>query len=206
MVGLFSDSVAQLRSPDEIATIRRLEPDHDNLRTAIAFGLENGHEAAALTLVHAANHFWDVASHVVEHFEWTSRAAPHADQLSDEGLRSEFLSWAAFAALTRGMPAVARQYIAQSTEIAARADDRRRMAVARLAAGWLGASEMDYQRNVAHGYEALELDEGGDDLHLTASIGAIPHFLANGCTNKSPRPSLPHGGRKKLRVPSGHRR
>ncbi len=177
MVGLFSDSVAQIRSPDEIATIRRLEPDHDNLRTAIVFGLENGHEIAALTLVLTANHFWAVGSHSVDHLEWTSRAVPHVEELDDEGLQSEFLSRAAFAAIQRGMPAVARQYVAQSTEIADRIIDRRRSAMARLAAGWLSAIDMDYQRGVAYGYEAFELDEAGEDLHLTASI---PKFLTFG--------------------------
>src|SRR5207302_9125558 len=80
--------------PDEIAAFDRIEAEHDNLRAALSWLLDQRDGEGALRLAMATYRFWDRRGYHVEGCRWFERAltvgatAPHA-------LRSKALNAAA---------------------------------------------------------------------------------------------------------------
>ncbi len=62
-----------LRSADELAWLERLELEHDNMRTALAWSLETG-DKAGLRLAGALASFWYVRGYFGEGRDWLTRA------------------------------------------------------------------------------------------------------------------------------------
>lgn len=173
---LFSDAVPRLRSPEEIEVLHQLQHDHDNLRAALAFGLENGREAAAAELVIPASVFWYTGGHSADAYEWTSRATPIADHIDNAALRGEFHAWAAYAATNWGRPNEATAHVGRATAAAAEAGDPRTVAMARLATAHLEESKMNYDAAASSFYVALEFARAFGDLAL---IVIVAQGLAN---------------------------
>ena len=66
---------------DQVVWLDRLEADHDNLREALAFVLEQNDHEAALAMGAALWEFWYIRGHVAEGLQWLDRsitiAPPH---------------------------------------------------------------------------------------------------------------------------------
>jgi predicted ATPase/DNA-binding SARP family transcriptional activator/class 3 adenylate cyclase len=73
----------------------RVQAEHDNLRTALAWSVENGEAATALRLAGALTRFWDVRRHISEGREWLARALSLAGASETDALRAKALFAAA---------------------------------------------------------------------------------------------------------------
>ena len=63
----------ELRGPGQLEWLARLETEHDNLRVALAWGLETGDADLAQRTAAALAWFWIIRRHVAEAVEWYDR-------------------------------------------------------------------------------------------------------------------------------------
>jgi tetratricopeptide (TPR) repeat protein len=75
------DAEGQLRGREQVAGLKRLELDHDNLRTALRWSLDRGETAVALCLGSALWVFWDTHGYVREGRAWVDDLLARADAL-----------------------------------------------------------------------------------------------------------------------------
>jgi predicted ATPase/transcriptional regulator with XRE-family HTH domain len=83
---LFRTGDAQLRGPEATAWLARLDPEQDNLRAALQWGLDGRRYADAAWLLLAAAWFWFHTGRWQESARWTAQLWSHRDTL-DASLR-----------------------------------------------------------------------------------------------------------------------
>ncbi len=90
------DAEKELTGPDQVAWLRRVETEHDNLRAALLWAIEDGQTALAVRLGGALGRFWNVRGHYAEAGRWFERilALPGAAQQTN--YRARLLRWAGF--------------------------------------------------------------------------------------------------------------
>ncbi len=81
-VGFAEAAEEQLLGREQVAALKRLEVDHDNLRTALRWSLARGETEIALRLGSALWLFWDTHGYVREGLEWVDDLLARADALS----------------------------------------------------------------------------------------------------------------------------
>ena len=70
---LAEEAAPELRGPGQLDWLARLETEHDNLRVAMAWGLESGDADIAQRIAAALTWFWSIRRHVAEAGEWFDR-------------------------------------------------------------------------------------------------------------------------------------
>ncbi len=65
-VAFAEEAEPKLADRDQIAWFARLEDEHDNLRAALAFALDNGDSSSALRLVVGVRRFWQIHGYLAE--------------------------------------------------------------------------------------------------------------------------------------------
>jgi len=78
-LGLLEAAQDRLHGPDGPATLDRLEAEHDNLRAALTWAIEEGKVEIALKLAHACWRFWWMHSHLDQGRLWLERALAMPD-------------------------------------------------------------------------------------------------------------------------------
>jgi tetratricopeptide (TPR) repeat protein len=73
-LALAEEANAELRGPDQLEWLRRLEANHDNMRTALAWALRNEQAELTLGLEGALWWFWFVRGHYSEGRRWLEGA------------------------------------------------------------------------------------------------------------------------------------
>jgi predicted ATPase/DNA-binding CsgD family transcriptional regulator len=63
-----------IHGPERATWLDQLEPEHDNLRAALAWSLKRGHGEAALRLSGALRDFWYLRGHLIEGRRWLEAA------------------------------------------------------------------------------------------------------------------------------------
>lgn len=125
---------AALGGPDEIARFDRLELEHDNLRAALRWALDEHEGETALRLASAMFRFWDRRGHHVEGSRWLDQAlaaAPVAPPL----LRGKGLNAAAQLRWTWGDYERAGELGAEALATCAAAGDKRGVSWALISLG-----------------------------------------------------------------------
>jgi predicted ATPase len=182
MLAIFEDSVARLRSPEQATLLMELQHDHDNLRAAIAYGLEHDAEVEATQLVFAAREFWFGGGHFVDMYEWTTRSAPFAGQIGDETTRAEFLMWASQAVRFRGDSESARSYLDQGRDLAKSLGNDRVTALWVFSEGTLAMDNSELAAAAAWFDKAIPLADAvdvWDRAWLYWSIGFLERMRQN---------------------------
>jgi len=64
----------KLRGAEQVAWLERVETEHDNLRTALAWSLERGNSAGTLRLAGALAYFWELRGYWSEGPKWLNAA------------------------------------------------------------------------------------------------------------------------------------
>jgi predicted ATPase/DNA-binding CsgD family transcriptional regulator len=117
----------ELVGPDQIAWLRRVELEHDNIRAALAWLLAHRDAEAALRLSGALWRFWRARDHLTEGREWLERAlaADSSGATISAQPRARALFAAGTIALFQGDAKAAREWLAASVDLYAEAGDAR---------------------------------------------------------------------------------
>ena len=81
----------KLRSAEQLEWLNRVETEHDNLRTALAWSLESGKSKAALELAGALYYFWELHGYLSEGFKWLRDALTLSEGEQHGGVTAEEL-------------------------------------------------------------------------------------------------------------------
>jgi predicted ATPase/class 3 adenylate cyclase len=147
----------------------RLAVEHDNLRAAIAWGLEAS-PREALEIVKALFWFWQARGHQGEGRAWTDAALAHPSAAAADALRQGALLAAGSLAWVAGEHAAADRQLAESADIAHALGDTRARAIALSLLGHtrVFAGHLDGARQVLD--EALRLARAVDEPYPLARV------------------------------------
>jgi predicted ATPase/DNA-binding SARP family transcriptional activator len=76
----------KLRSAEQLACLERVEIEHDNVRTALAWSLESGKSESTLRLAGALYYFWLLRGYFSEGHKWLDDALALTERKQGEGL------------------------------------------------------------------------------------------------------------------------
>jgi predicted ATPase/class 3 adenylate cyclase len=76
----------KLRGAEQLVWLSRVETEHDNLRTALAWSLESGKSGSALRLAGALSYFWELRGYLAEGQKWLQEALSSSESEQGETL------------------------------------------------------------------------------------------------------------------------
>ena len=178
----------QFNGPEQVTWLERLANDHDNLRAALRFTLDNGDAESSLRLCVALWRFWFWHGHLSDGRGWLEQALKVGSG-GESSARAQALSCAGFLASNQGDFTPAGSLCEEGLHLAERLNDPRSKAMARMglghAASWgrnpARAREM-FKQSLAL-YRALG-DEWGTATTLTY-LGNIAFFNVDYATARS---------------------
>lgn len=154
----------QLRGPDQIRWLNRLEQEHDNLRAALRWALETANAQFALRLVNMLWLFWSFRAYQMEGREWTNSALALPWQTDDREMiriRAKTLQGAGTLAHQQRDYEQVKQFINSAIALWETIDDREGVAqgqtllgTASYELGDLAESQMWYERALV-GFRAV---------------------------------------------------
>lgn len=135
-----------------------LESEHDNLRSAMAWSLENGHIDAGLRIASALVRFWEIRGFVLEGLGWFERLFAQTDEGISPVVRVNALVFASFLAMFLGNGPATMAYGRKAVEVAEEINDKDNPALTFALAGLAsGAKAMgDYQTAFTIGEQAVQ--------------------------------------------------
>jgi predicted ATPase/transcriptional regulator with XRE-family HTH domain len=161
---LAEQAAPALAGPDAAAWLARLDTEHDNLRTALRWAVDQGDRMTALRLAGALSRFWAHRGHLSEGRRWFTEAFALPDtNPAAAGTQVNWLIGAARLAMEQAAFDEASAYCAQAAALAREHDDAAEQAAALNTQGLLARGQNRYADS-AHAHEAaLPLARAADD-------------------------------------------
>ena len=150
---------------EQLEWLERLEIEHDNIRTALAWSeIEPGNLEAGLRIAGALWRFWDIRGYLTEGRGWlTAQLSPSPSGMTPSRARAKALNAAARLAMYQSDFATARSLYEESLTIWRQSNDRWGLAMA-LA----GLARVAFRQD--HNERALELFE--ESIQIAKALGA----------------------------------
>jgi tetratricopeptide (TPR) repeat protein len=162
-----------LLGPEVGTWLARLEADHDNMRAALAWAIEQKQADTALRLAAALHRFWHIHGRVREGRRWLE-AALALLQCVTAAVRAEALLAAGDLASNDGDYGQARALLEESVALRRRAGDIGPLPAALFTLGWAVLGQGEYDRAAALFAESLELAEmTGDRLGQAVALNGL---------------------------------
>ncbi len=121
---LAGQAESELKGPGQSEWLERLEREHDNFRTVLAWSMEND-TAGALQLAGALGQFWFMRGHHFgEGIEWLVRALSQAEAPEQTATRARAFRWLGTLTYFQGDYAAARSAYEQSLALSQELQDR----------------------------------------------------------------------------------
>jgi DNA-binding CsgD family transcriptional regulator/tetratricopeptide (TPR) repeat protein len=133
-----------LRGADQLSWLARLRSEHDNLRAALAWTLEQGDADLALQLAGALHWFWFLHGHWAGGQRWLEQALTMDGADRPSRPRPRALAGAGLLAFVQGDLATARRHLDASLAVAREIGDDEGVARARLYLIWPAFVSGDY--------------------------------------------------------------
>ena len=161
-------------SADTARWVKRVERDHDNLRAALRWCIEDGNAEMGLRLGGALWWFWYIRGYATDGRAMLALLLdlPRAD--AQPGPRAEALLGAGQLALTQGDYAAARAFLQRSVTLYREVGDQRGIAGAMLGGGFAARVQEDYDTASALLRQALKLSRATSNTFITAA--ALHHL------------------------------
>jgi predicted ATPase/transcriptional regulator with XRE-family HTH domain len=186
----FAEAVdAGLRGPEQLAWLARAEREHDNLRAALSWSLENGQVEIAARLGVSLWLFWYAHGHLSEGRRWLSLALDLLIRLPTQdnmlgGLRARLLYSAGMLASYQGDFTASLAHFGESLALGKELASDTHVAYAMSGQGWVMQCQADYEQSRVVLEEALGgLRAIGDKwtcAHVLNILGFISQMHGDG--------------------------
>ena len=161
-----------IQGTDAIVWLDRLEDEHDNLRGALGWAIENEPEAAA-RLAAALRFFWLFHTHVMEGHKWIRLAFEAREDWAPE-IRSKLLNGLGVGARIQGDYERAEEMHREALRSIEEAGDRREIALCHRGLGAVAARKGDFDAAEASFKQTLEISrELNDRSEIGYSLGSL---------------------------------
>jgi predicted ATPase/transcriptional regulator with XRE-family HTH domain len=168
-LALLESAQDRLHGPDGPATLDRLEAEHDDLRAALTWAIEEGKGEIALKLAHACWRFWWMHSHLDQGRLWLERALALPDPgETASALRPRVLVDAGYFARIQGAYGDAVAMGEEALAAARAVGDRHTMASALFLLGLTTFDRGELEQARAHHQASLTLERALGYLHGVA--------------------------------------
>lgn len=158
-LALAEDAQARIHSPEGSALLQQFETEHDNLRAALTWLIEEDETELALRLAYASWRFWWMHSHLSEGRSWLERVLALPDEgESTVALRPKTLAAAGYFARVQGDYARAVAMGEDAMILARQIDDRHGMSSALHLLGLAAIDQDELEQAREHLQSSLELD------------------------------------------------
>jgi predicted ATPase/DNA-binding SARP family transcriptional activator/uncharacterized protein HemY len=170
-----------LKTGEQLLWLTRLEIEHDNLRSALAWSLKSVGESplaspTALLFCSALQNFWDIHGHLAEGRAWCEKALQANATQERTHARARALNGAGKLAIAQGDYVAAQAQLEESLAIQREIGDLQGMAASLNALGNVAIAQGDYVAAQAQLEESLAIRrEIGDRWGITISL----HNLGN---------------------------
>lgn len=142
-LGLAQEAEPQLRGPQQIEWLDRLETEHGNLRAALEWS--RGHGEIGLPLATALWEFWESRAHPSEGLTWLEESLANPGGV-EESVRARALLVAGWLALDLAEPERAETRATESLEVYRRLGNESGIALSTHLLGWVAQYRSDYER------------------------------------------------------------
>lgn len=144
------------REPNLPVWMQGLEEEHDNLRAALQWALEQGDLDAALRIAGSIWRFWQIHGHVEEGAKWMSTILDRARGQASV-VRAKALWGAGWLGMVIGTLAQSRQYFEEGASIARSLADDHYLGLSLHGIGAVARAQGDFERSRAAFEESLPL-------------------------------------------------
>ena len=182
-----------LKGAGQIEWLDHLDREHDDLRAALGWLLEQGEAETAARFGYSLYVFWWIRGYHTEGRRWAEAALAHASDLSREG-RAKALFVRGAMAMAQGDHPIAESCYAESYALFEAAGDTYGGARPRLGLGLLAMSRADAVRGGPHLREsARAASEAGDHFWAALSLSALGMVALGQGDHDGARASLAEG-------------
>lgn len=176
-LALAEQAALELNGPQQPVWLERLEREHDNLRTALAWALNNGMGDLAMRLGGALWRFWWIRGHLSEGRHWMEQVLIYSDT-ADTQVQARALNGLGVLAFTQGDHELAQRCVETSLSLYRTLGDEERIADALIILGIITTYyQRDYQRAQELLDESIRLSRRCRDtakiVRATASLGFV---------------------------------
>jgi tetratricopeptide (TPR) repeat protein len=181
---LAEEAYPELKGPDQLEWLERLEAEHDNMRAALSWALERKEAEVALRLGGALWWFWSVRDYYSEGRRWLEEALAMDGRGSPE-VRAMALAGVGELASEQGDYDRAQEACEEGLELLANEARQASEAKLNLLAwlGWVAWHREDYRRATQLFEEILALSREKGDTHWLASsllfLALVSHSLGD---------------------------
>jgi predicted ATPase/DNA-binding winged helix-turn-helix (wHTH) protein len=170
-VKLVEEVLEGLRGAQQQAGLDRLETEHDNLRSALAWCATPGGDAVAgLRLVGTLAWFWSVRGYLGEGRDWLEKMLSAAPSVPPTSLRARALVGAGVIVAQLGDDAAAKRFYEEGLAIYKEVGDRSGEGYALRSLANVAFAQADYPTARAQCEESLEIARELGDWHTIASL------------------------------------
>ena len=155
------------QKPNLSAWMKELEEEHDNLRTALQWALENDEIEHALRIAGAVWRFWQIHGHVEEGSKWMSAILEHAEKQPSTA-RAKALWGAGWLGMVLGHLAKSRAYFEEGAAIARALSDEHYLGLSLHGQGAVARAQGDFDRSRAAFEESLPFFKRLEDTENVA--------------------------------------
>jgi predicted ATPase/DNA-binding winged helix-turn-helix (wHTH) protein/Tfp pilus assembly protein PilF len=142
-LALAEETEPKLTGAEQSVWLHRLDEDHDNLRAALAWSLDQSESRDSLRLCAALQRFWMMRGHLSEGRAWCARALGKSEREAPTSDRARTLIAAGTLASWQADYPAAKLLHEESLKISRELDDRTRIASALSSLGWILSYEGD---------------------------------------------------------------
>ena len=129
-LALAEEAEPELKGPDQLEWLEKLEAEHDNLRAALSWSLEYGDAELGLRLAGALWSFWFVRGHLSEGQWWLEEALAKSGAAASASSRARALTGAGRLLLEQGNTDRAKELLQESVALFRRLRDKGGLALA----------------------------------------------------------------------------